>query len=265
MSNVAVCFLFVAQHTCNTHTTQTQHLHSVRHSWAASAANLLTNAASSIAAAGKQATAERAAPSPPPSYRRSPPRQYEERYQRSREFERRYDAPYQGVQDDGSSFQWLVLLGSFVAIPTVVASEISIASTGRRVGYMQLLVYLLVFPRFPHPCSFPLFFSPCGFPLVTSLKSPLLTACCGLPRGPFGLLGGLEAVSYLTILTVLGWSAYRRLVRGAPGLPPGPLGLLPVAEGLSYATAIGFLFVISVQILGNGWVPGALAPQSPCF
>ncbi len=112
--------------------TPTHLLHSLSlSSWAASAANLLTNAASSIAAAGKQATAERRAPAPPPpSYRRSPPRQYEERYQRSREYERRYDAPYQGVQDDGSSFQWLVLLGSFVAIPTVVASEISIASTG---------------------------------------------------------------------------------------------------------------------------------------
>lgn len=103
---------------------------------------------------------------------------------------------------------------------------------------------------------------PCHHYPVTAT---LIPACCGLPRGPFGLLGGLEAVSYLTVLTVLGWSAYRRLVRGAPGLPPGPLGLLPVAEGLSYAAAIGFLFVISVQILGNGWVPGALAPQSPCF
>ncbi len=105
--------------------------------------------------------------------------------------------------------------------------------------------------------------------LLTPYANVLLlfssAACCGLPRGPFGLLGGLEAVSYVTILTVLGWSAYRRLIRGAPGLPPGPLGLLPVAEGLSYAAAIGFVFVISVQILGNGWVPGALAPQSPCF
>lgn len=93
------------------------------HSWAASAASLLTNAANSLAEAGRQATAERRAP----SWQQAPPRRYEERYQRS--------APaYQGVQDDGSSFQWLVLLGSLVAIPTVVASEISIASTGASAG-----------------------------------------------------------------------------------------------------------------------------------
>lgn len=213
--------------------------HALFHSWAASAASLLTNAASSLAEASRQATAERRAP--PSWQQQAPPRRYEERYQRS-------TPAYQGVQEDGSSFQWLVLLGSLVAIPTVVASEISIASTGTLWCTLNFDMLGANHNAFlPHPI--------CHHP----------TACCGLPRGPFGLLGGLEAVSYLTVLTVLGWSAYRRLVRGAPGLPPGPLGLLPVAEGLSYAAAIGFLFVISVQILGNGWVPGALAPQSPCF
>ncbi len=77
------------------------------------------------------------------------------------------------------------------------------------------------------------------------------TACCGLPPGPYGLLGNLEAASYLTVLSIIAWSVYRRLVRGKEGLPAGPYGALPAVEGLSYAALIGGIVVVSVQVRGG--------------
>jgi hypothetical protein len=58
---------------------------------------------------------------------------------------------------------------------------------------------------------------------------------CGLPAGPFGLLGAAEGIGYLAVVGLAGYSLYTK-VRTGTGLPAGPGGILGAAEGLSLAT-----------------------------
>jgi hypothetical protein len=39
----------------------------------------------------------------------------------------------------------------------------------------------------------------------------LKTTSCGLPPGPFGLLGLAEGISYLVVVGIAGWSAYSKV------------------------------------------------------
>ena len=80
---------------------------------------------------------------------------------------------------------------------------------------------------------------------------------CGLPAGPFGLLGAAEGVSYLAIIGIIGASLATKFKTGS-GLPPGPLGLLGAAEGLSYLAALVGIVVLVLQIQQYGYIPNAV-------
>lgn len=85
----------------------------------------------------------------------------------------------------------------------------------------------------------------------------LKTTGCGLPAGPFGALGALEGISYLTIIGIIGASLSTKLKTGK-GLPSGPGGLLGAAEGLSYLAAAVGIVVLGLQINDYGYVPNAV-------
>ena len=48
---------------------------------------------------------------------------------------------------------------------------------------------------------------------------------CGLPAGPFGLIGAAEGVSYLVVIGFVASSLLSKAISGS-GLPAGPRGLL---------------------------------------
>lgn len=91
----------------------------------------------------------------------------------------------------------------------------------------------------------------------------LRTTSCGLPPGPFGLLGAAEGVSYLVIVSIAGWSLYEKIRTGS-GLPAGPFGLLGAAEGLSYLTIVGGLAIAALNLSDYGFLPG-FVPNDACF
>lgn len=80
------------------------------------------------------------------------------------------------------------------------------------------------------------------------------TTGCGLPAGPFGLIGAAEGVSYLTVVGIAAWSVVTKL-RTGKGLPAGPLGLLGAAEGLSFLAILAGVVVLGFQVLDYGYIP----------
>jgi hypothetical protein len=88
-------------------------------------------------------------------------------------------------------------------------------------------------------------------------ESVLKTTGCGLPAGPFGLVGAVEGVSYLGIVGVAAYSLYTKIKTGS-GLPAGPSGLLGAAEGLSYLAIIAGLVVLALQVSTYGYIPNAV-------
>ena len=83
------------------------------------------------------------------------------------------------------------------------------------------------------------------------------TTGCGLPAGPFGLLGAAEGVSYLVVVGFVAASLLNKLTSGR-GLPAGPGGLLGAAEGLSFLTALAGLAVLGFQLADYGYLPEAV-------
>lgn len=79
----------------------------------------------------------------------------------------------------------------------------------------------------------------------------LQTTMCGLPAGPYGLIGAAEGISYLVVLAIVFLSIQRKVTTGK-GLPPGPVGLLGAAEGISYLTLLGILIIFSMMYYSNG-------------
>lgn len=88
-------------------------------------------------------------------------------------------------------------------------------------------------------------------------ESVLKTTGCGLPAGPFGLVGAVEGVSYLGVVGVAAYSLYTKIKTGS-GLPAGPSGLLGAAEGLSYLAIIAGLVVLALQVSTYGYIPNAV-------
>lgn len=86
---------------------------------------------------------------------------------------------------------------------------------------------------------------------------------CGLPPGPYGLLGAAEGVSYLGVVGLLVWSVSTKLKTGK-GLPAGPSGLLGASEGLSFLTVLGGLIVAGLNLQQYGYLPGFL-PDGNCY
>ena len=117
------------------------------------------------------------------------------------------------------------------------------------------------------------------------------TTGCGLPAGPFGLIGAAEGISYLVVIGFVAAAVLSKVFTGR-GLPAGPLGLLggavprsnwppasgplclllPVAsladgdlfpgvaaaEGLSFVTAAAGLAVLGFQLSDYGYLPEAV-------
>ena len=68
---------------------------------------------------------------------------------------------------------------------------------------------------------------------------------CGLPPGPYGLLGAAEGLSYLAVLGFAGTGlAARGSTRGKQGLP----GALAVPEMLAYGALAAGLLVLASQV-----------------
>lgn len=68
---------------------------------------------------------------------------------------------------------------------------------------------------------------------------------CGLPPGPYGLLGAAEGISYLAVLGFAGTGlAYRGTSGGKRGLP----GALAVPEVMAYGALAAGLLVLASQV-----------------
>eukprot|EP00978_Attheya_sp_CCMP212_P041429 scaffold237497_cov58-Attheya_sp.AAC.9 len=88
-------------------------------------------------------------------------------------------------------------------------------------------------------------------------ESVLKSTGCGLPAGPFGLVGAAEGVSYLGVVGVAAYSLYTKIKTGR-GLPAGPGGILGAAEGLSFLAIFAGLVVLGLQITNYGYIPNAI-------
>eukprot|EP01038_Epipyxis_sp_PR26KG_P005832 gene5832-8046_t len=91
----------------------------------------------------------------------------------------------------------------------------------------------------------------------------LRTTSCGLPPGPFGILGAAEGISYLVVSGTFVWSIYTKIKTGS-GLPAGPSGLLGASEGLSFLVVLAGLVIGVLNFTDYGFLPGFL-PNDKCF
>ena len=53
-------------------------------------------------------------------------------------------------------------------------------------------------------------------------------------------------MSYLVILSIIGWSAYTKVKTGS-GLPAGPSGLLGISEGFSYLALLVAIVAFGIK------------------
>ena len=88
-------------------------------------------------------------------------------------------------------------------------------------------------------------------------ESVLFRTGCGLPAGPYGLIGAVEGVSYLGTTLLVGYSIYTKIKSGS-GLPVGPYGVLGAAEGLAYAALLAGLVVLISRVVNYGYIPNAV-------
>ena len=91
----------------------------------------------------------------------------------------------------------------------------------------------------------------------------LRTTSCGLPPGPFGLLGAAEGVSYLIIVYIFFLALKEKITTGS-GLPAGKYNLLGLAEGLSFIIVFSGLAIAVLNYNDFGFLPGFL-PNDNCF
>jgi len=80
---------------------------------------------------------------------------------------------------------------------------------------------------------------------------------CGLPAGPYGVVGLVEGLSYLGVVRIAALSLYKKYQTGS-GLPAGPAGILGAAEGLSFLSIAVGLTVFFLQITNYGYIPNAV-------
>jgi hypothetical protein len=97
-------------------------------------------------------------------------------------------------------------------------------------------------------------------PIMAWSLYTLKTTGCGLPGGPFGLLGVAEGISYVVVVAFITASLDKRATTGS-GLPAGPTGLLGAAEGLSFLSAAAGLAVLGFQLADYGYLPEAVPTE----
>jgi len=85
----------------------------------------------------------------------------------------------------------------------------------------------------------------------------LKTTGCGLPAGPYGLIGAVEGISYLGVTALAAFSLYTKVKTGS-GLPAGPKGVLGLAEGMSFLAITAGIVVLAFQISDFGYIPNAI-------
>lgn len=85
----------------------------------------------------------------------------------------------------------------------------------------------------------------------------LKTTACGLPAGPYGVIGAVEGLSYLGVTSLVALSLYCKVTTGS-GLPSGPKGILGLAEGMSYLAVIVGIIVLVYQVRDFGYIPNAV-------
>lgn len=91
----------------------------------------------------------------------------------------------------------------------------------------------------------------------------LKTTSCGLPPGPYGLIGAAEGVSYLVVVATFVWSVVTKVKTGK-GLPAGPSGLLGASEGLTFLTILAGVVIAALNYNEYGFLPGFF-PDGKCF
>ncbi len=96
--------------------------------------------------------------------------------------------------------------------------------------------------------------------IVLYSESVLFNTGCGLPAGPFGLVGAVEGISYLGVVGLIGFSLYTKIKTGS-GLPAGPGGILGAAEGVAYLAALAGILVLIAQVTNYGYIPNAVPMQ----
>ena len=94
-------------------------------------------------------------------------------------------------------------------------------------------------------------------PVVWASLFSVATSGGGLPAGPFGALGLLEGLSYLTIVALVGASLFSKVQSGS-GLSSGFFSPLSLAEGLSFLSLIAGLGVLAYTATSSSCVPNAL-------
>ncbi|CAB9526008.1 expressed unknown protein [Seminavis robusta] len=80
---------------------------------------------------------------------------------------------------------------------------------------------------------------------------------CGLPAGPFGAVGAMEGLSYLSVVALAGFSIFQKVTTGS-GLPAGKYGLLGLAEGLAFLAIAAGVVVLGLQVTNYGYIPNAV-------
>ena len=102
--------------------------------------------------------------------------------------------------------------------------------------------------------------------VVTSVSLwTLYSTGCGLPPGPFGVVGAAEGVSYLAVAGCVIAATVKKFKTGS-GLPAGPGGVLGGAEGVAFLVALVGLGVGAHQLLEYGFIPEAAPTEGgKCF
>ena len=88
-------------------------------------------------------------------------------------------------------------------------------------------------------------------------ESVLFRTGCGLPTGPFGMVGATEGISYLGVVVLVGFSLFTKIRTGS-GLPSGQSGILGGAEGLAYLALLAGVLVLIAQLTNYGYIPNAV-------
>lgn len=104
-----------------------------------------------------------------------------------------------------------------------------------------------------------------ALPIVGYSEYVLLTSGCGLPPGPYGLLGAAEGISYLVVAAIVLLSVFSKVKTGS-GLPEGPGKLLGASEGVAFLLAFAGVAIAGYTFYKFGSLPSGIpTPGDRCF
>ena len=104
-----------------------------------------------------------------------------------------------------------------------------------------------------------------ALPVVGYSEYVLLTSGCGLPPGPYGLLGAAEGISYLVVAGIVLLSVFSKVKTGS-GLPEGPGKLLGASEGVAFLLAFAGIVIAGYTYYKFGSLPSGIpTPGDRCY